>query len=364
MSFRLMKERIKQSGKSLYEEQVKDAQNILADGFIDDVSCSKHIFFWIAGENPQKGNQIYIKFYDRKYSSANGNTKLFLTHNNDKIEVGDYIYDEEENTYWICTESFHVDNIYYKGKFTQCNWYLRWQRPDGTILEYPCLDLNSTQYNSGESGNSTLKLGSAQHMEKVQANNDTISLSSPQRFYISRDNSIPYIITQNDTTASNYGKGICNITVTQDVRHEDKDRPDLVLCDYIDLLSHLPPPLPSEQTTDSNNEKVDSSQVENKNVHLKISYDGDNYIFAGGEYKTFTVIASDNNGDLIDDVSVQWSITALPEVKKYISYEILENNSLKIKSFYHASVIGTKILLTVSVNEISESIYVEIGGGI
>ena len=245
-----MKERIKHSGVSLYDEQIKDAQDILADGFTDDVSCAKHIFFWIAGENPQKGNHVYIKFYDRKYSSANGNMKSFLTHNNDKIEVGDYIYDEEENTYWICTESFHVDNIHYEGKFTQCNWYLRWQRPNGTILEYPCLDLNSTQYNSGESGNSTLKLGSAQHMEKVQANSDTISLASPQRFYVSRDNSIPYIITQNDTTASNYGKGICNITVTQDVRREDKDRPDLGICDYIDPSSPLPPtpPVPDETT--------------------------------------------------------------------------------------------------------------------
>ena len=193
MSLQLMKERIKQSGKSLYEEQIKDAQDILANGFTDDVSCAKHIFFWIAGENPQKGNPVYIKFYDRKYSSANGNMKSFLAHNNDKIEVGDYIYDEEENTYWICTESFHVDNIHYEGKFTQCNWFLRWQRPDGTILEYPCLDLNSTQYNSGESGNNTLKLGSAQHMEKVQANSDTIALASPQRFYVSRDNSIPYV---------------------------------------------------------------------------------------------------------------------------------------------------------------------------
>lgn len=245
-----MKERIKQSGKSLYDEQIKDAQDILVDGFTDDVSCAKHIFFWIAGENPQKGDHVYVKFYDRKYSSANGNMKSFLTHNNDKIEVGDYIYDEEENTYWICTESFHVDNIHYEGKFTQCNWRLRWQRPDGTILEYPCLDLNSTQYNSGESGNNTLKLGSAQHMEKVQANSDTISLASPQRFYVSRDNSIPYVITQNDTTASNYGKGICNITVTQDVRREDKDRPDLGICDYIDPSSPLPPtPQPPDETT-------------------------------------------------------------------------------------------------------------------
>jgi len=293
MSLQLMKERIKQSGKSLYEEQIKDAQDILADGFTDDVSCAKHIFFWIAGENPQKGNHVYIKFYDRKYSSANGNTKLFLTHNNDKIEVGDYIYDEEENTYWICTESFHVDNIHYEGKFTQCNWHLRWQRPDGAILEYPCLDLNSTQYNSGESGNNTLKLGSAQHMEKVQANSDTISLASPQRFYVSRDNSIPYVITQNDTTASNYGKGICNITVTQDVRREDKDRPDLGICDYIDPSSPLPPTPPEP------NETTDLRCVISGNTNLKNGY-----------RRSYTVTFSDKDGNVIDwqNINFIWNI--------------------------------------------------------
>jgi len=294
MSLQLMKERIKQSGNSLYDEQIKDAQNILADGFTDDVSCAKHIFFWIAGEHPQKGDHIYIKFYDRKYSSANGNMKSFLTHNNDKIEVGDYIYDEEENTYWICTESFHVDNIHYEGKFTQCNWSLRWQRPDGTILEYPCLDLNSTQYNSGESGNNTLKLGSAQHMEKVQANSDTISLASPQRFYVSRDNSIPYVITQNDTTASNYGKGICNITVTQDVRREDKDRPDLGICDYIDPFSPLPP------TSSEPDETTDLRCVISGSTNLKNGYK-----------RPYTVSFTDEHGNDIDwnHVNFKWNIT-------------------------------------------------------
>lgn len=249
MSLRLMKERIRQSGNSLYDEQVKDAQDALAYGFKDDVSCAEHIFFWIAGENPRKGRHLDIKFYDRKYSSANGNMQSFLTHNKDRIEVGDYIYDELENTYWICTEAFHVDNIHHEGKFTQCNWCLKWQRSDGTVLEYPCVDLNSTQYNSGESGNNIIRLGSAQHMETVQATEDTIALASPQRFYISRNYSIPYIVTQNDTTANNYGKGLCKVTVTQDLNHNSNDRPDLGICDYIEPASPLScPPTPDEMT--------------------------------------------------------------------------------------------------------------------
>ena len=99
-----MKERIKQSGNSLYDEQIKDAQDSLFYGFTDDVSYSKHVFFWIGGENPHKGKHLDIKFYDRKYSTVYGNLMSFLTMNTDKIEVGDYIYDEAESTYRICTE--------------------------------------------------------------------------------------------------------------------------------------------------------------------------------------------------------------------------------------------------------------------
>lgn len=347
-----MKERIKHSGVSLHDEQIKDAQDILIDGFTDDVSCAQHIFFWLAGENPQKGNHIYIKFYDRKYSSANGNIKSFLTHNNDKIEVGDYIYDEEENTYWICTESFHVDNIHYKGKFTQCNWYLRWQRPDGTILEYPCLDLNSTQYNSGESGNHTLKLGSAQHMEKVQANSDTISLASPQRIYVSRDNSIPYVITQNDTTAINYGKGICNITVTQDVRREDKDRPDLGICDYIDPSSSIPlaPQLPSE-TTD---------------LTANIEYRGKPVINIGGYSKTFSAKFLNSSGDILSNITPIWKVTTPDDiVNKYIHHSVTDGK-LCIKADYNEKLFDSKIRIDLSDPDklCSAYILVEFGGGI
>ena len=39
--------------------------------------------------------------------------------------------------------------------------FLKWQNENGEILEYPCNDINSTQYNSGESGDKTMTLGSA-----------------------------------------------------------------------------------------------------------------------------------------------------------------------------------------------------------
>ena len=267
MGLQHMKARVGNSGLTLLEEQIKDAQDALECGFYDDVSYAKEVFFWIPGDNPRKGEHVDIKFYDRQYSNANGVSQMFLTKHNDLVEVGDYVYDEADNSYWICTESFNINNVHYEGRFTLCNWVLRWQRPDGTILEYPCQDRNATQYNSGESGNGVMTLGSSQHMEMVQANEDTLALASPQRFYIDRGNKIPYVVTQNDSTAYNYGKGICQITVMQDVNREGIDRPDLGICDYI------PPANPSENDDETTVLTKDINGVIQGNKTLRVGFE-------------------------------------------------------------------------------------------
>lgn len=284
-----MKTRVFNSGATLLEEQIKDAQESLEYGFCDDVSYADKVFFWIPGENPCKGEHVDIKFHGREYSDANGVSQKFLTKHNDPVDVGDYIYNEADNSYWICTESFNINNIHYEGRFTECNWVLKWQRPDGTILEYPCQDMNATQYNSGEASNETIRWGSSQHMEMVQANEDTLALSSPQRFYIDRGNKIPYIVTQNDSTTYNYGKGICVITVMQDTNREGVDRPDLGICDYIS------PTAPSE----NNNETAVLNGVISGNDNLKLGFT-----------RTYTATLSDKDGNSIDwsDDDFYWNI--------------------------------------------------------
>ena len=300
MSLRLMKERFKQSGTTLYDEQIKDAQDILAYGFQDDVSYSKYIYFWIGGADPQKGEHIDIKLYDRKYCSANGITQKFLTKHTDKVDIGDYIYDEKEGTYWLCTESYNINDVHYEGKLTECNWYLRWQRADGVIVEYPAQDLNSTQYNSGESGNATITLGSAQHMETVQANEDTLALASPQRFYVSRNHTIPFVVTQNDSTALNYGtKGICRITVTQDVIR-DVDRPDLGICDYREIDTNTPSEEDPTTPPENPDEMTDLSATILGNKNLKVGFS-----------RTYTATITDVDGNAVEwDNTYSWNIVS------------------------------------------------------
>lgn len=227
------------SGGSLRNEYIQNTRQLLNDTFADDPSHTLGVYFWKLGLK-EYGNEspIDIRLYGRSFSAANGVTVKFQTPYNIPVVVGDVIYDTNEDAYLICTEAFNIDNIHYKGKFTLCNWMLKWQNKDGKILEYPCYDMNSTQYNSGEQSNTHFTIGSSQHMLTLPSDENTVALSTPQRFYLDKniDNPTSFIVTQNDTTSHNYGKkGLVKVTVYEYPNNSDSDRPDLGICDYIDI---------------------------------------------------------------------------------------------------------------------------------
>lgn len=327
MSLLLMKERMKNTGTTPRESKINDAHKLLHYDFEHDTSYADSVYFWIPGVEPKKGSHIAIKLYSKKYSSAAGLTVAFQTQITDIVEIGDYLYNELENTYWICTESFNVEGVHFQGKLTQCNWYLRWQKQDGSILEYPCQDINSTQYNSGVSGNNIVTLGSAQHMETVQATDDTLALASPQRFYISRTNTIPFIVTQNDTTAYNYGKGLCKITVTQDQNRSEKDRPDLGICDY-----HSPttPPAPLEP-----DETTDLSALITGGTTLRC-----------GRAKNWSVKFINREGKEVTNCDFKWNVIGATNVSQTINGHKIQ---LRIDE---EDCIGSSFLLSITVNNV------------
>lgn len=232
------------SGGSLRDEYIFNTRKLLSETFADDPSFTFNIYFWRLGlKEYQHERPIDIRLYGRKFSAANGVTVNFQTLHDTPVIVGDVIYDKNENEYLICTEAFNIDGIHYKGKFTLCNWILKWQKKDGTILEYPCYDMNSTQYNSGEQSNRNFTIGSSQHMITLPCDENTVELSTPQRFYLDKaiNNPTTFVVTQNDTTSYNYGKkGLVKVTVFEYQNNPDTDRPDLGICDYIDVSADKP----------------------------------------------------------------------------------------------------------------------------
>lgn len=231
--------RMSLSGGSLREESIFNTRELLKETFADDPSFTFNVYFWRLGLKDYKcENPIGIRLYGRTFSAANGVTVKFQSLFDTPVIVGDIIYDAKEDEYLICTEAFNIDDIHFKGKFTLCNWMLKWQNKEGKILEYPCYDMNTTQYNSGEQSNRNFTIESYQHMITLPCDENTVELSSPQRFYLDKAtvNPTTFIVTQNDTTSYNYGKkGLVKLTVYAYPNNSTTDRPDLGICDYIDF---------------------------------------------------------------------------------------------------------------------------------
>ena len=287
------------SGGSLRKESIFNTRELLKETFADDPSFNSGVYFWRLGlKEYQHESPVGIRLYSRSYSAANGVTVKFQTLYENPVVVGDVVYDINENEYLICTEAFNIDNIHYKGKFTLCNWILKWQKKDGTILEYPCYDMNSTQYNSGEQSNTHFTIGSSQHMITLPSDENTIALNTPQRFYLDKntDNPTSFIVTQNDTTSHNYGKkGLVKLTVYEHPNNSETDRPDLGICDYIDM---------SAGSKDAGTTVKEDCCKASKTV---IKYDT-NVIKSGGDSQIFVGKFYDDMGNEVVDVIPHWTV--------------------------------------------------------
>ena len=287
---------------------------------------------WEFGVLPEDFVEQPIKLYNRKYSSANGFTVQYETLWDKAIPIGTVLYDKKRNEYQLCTESFDKDEILNNGKLTRCNGWLKWQDKEGKVYEYPIFDINSTQYNSGVESSKIMVLGSTQHMLSITADENTISLRHDMRFFLDRNKVEPTVfkLTQNDTTALNYDKGILHLTVTEDQYNPDTDNIDEWLCDYVK---------PSVKSD------------------IEIEYLGNPNVRIGGSYKIFTAVSLN---------PVTWDIIAENDIKnQLIIATVPTENKCKIKCNLEESLIGKSFTLqcTDSNGNIA-SVLVEIVGGV
>lgn len=260
----------------------------------------------------------------------------------DWIECGDYL--EYDNMHWLCLNSFSFHKLYCRATFMSCDWKIYWINDNGEIKSQYVIDQNSTQYNSGETNSQTMTLGSAQHMLRMQCNEDTVLLDTPKRFAIDKNKINPtcYKITQNDNSAYNYGKGLCCITVTEDKFNSDTDKlveldngKSVWICDYM----HITPPLP-----DVPEKAEDLSAQILGNIHLK-----------SGIPRTYHVNFKNSLGDTVNwnDVNFSWNI-----ISDFDIQTASENNWIEI-STDNDSLIGESFLLQILMdNKLAEEIEV------
>ncbi len=271
-----MLSRMKLDGNSIRQSKINDAKILMANQLETDPSYNEYFVIWEHDVDAEDFVEQPIKLYNRKYSSANGYTVQFETLIGKTIPIGTVLYDTDEQIYYLCTESFNKDKILNNGKLTRCNNFLKWQDDSGKIFEYPVFDINSTQYNSGVQGDKVMTLGSTQHMLTITADENTIALDHDKRFFNDRNTKSPTVfkLTQNDTTALNYDKGLLHITITEDEYDPKTDSIENWLCDYIKPNSPTP---------------------------IEIIYTGKPVIRIGGSAKTFTANTAEDVAWAIDD---------------------------------------------------------------
>lgn len=278
------------------------------------------------------------RIFDRKFvDTIHHKITVETILNKDWIECGDYL--EYEGMVWLCLNSYSFHKLYCHATFMSCDWKIYWINENGELKSQYVIDQNSTQYNSGETGNSTMTLGSAQHMLKMQCNDDTVILDSPMRFAIDKNIKKPtcYKVTQNDNTAYNYGKGLCCVTVTETPLNTESDKlitlddgTQVWICDYVEITPL--PPTPSEP-----DEMTDLRCVISGNTNLKNGY-----------RRTYTATFSDKDGNPVDwqDVDYQWNVVSDFEVKHTI------NNNKMTVSVNDENLIGGSFFVSVCVGEI------------
>jgi hypothetical protein len=275
--------------------------------------------FWNFGKEMQ--TPVRLEVVDEKYSDVNGDVLKATSLLSTPLKVGNILYRPDIDEYYLCKESYKKSRMFYKCALVRCNYWMKWQDKNAKIYEYPVFEINSTQYNSGESGDKTITLGSSQHLVTITADENTILLDHGQRVFWDRNavNPTVFKITQNDTTAMNYDKGLLKITIAEDERNPNRDSIENWLCDYYEV---------SEVT---------------------ILYDGQSTIRAGGT-KTLMVDT---------DKTVVWS------VEGDIAAEIIpDGNSAKIKCPNNHSYIDKEIIVKAVVEEAEDICKLTVTGGV
>ena len=315
-----MKMLIDNKGGNIRQSKINDGKLLMNNQIMTDPSYNPNMVFWQFGIDTDDLEPVPIKTFNEKYSAANGVNLQFDALIDSPIVIGDLLYDKNRDIHWICIESYNRDEILCAGKLVRCNYIMKWQDDNKNIFEYPVFEINSTQYNSGEFGDKTMTLGGSQHLITAIADKNTIALNNGQRFFWDRNTINPTVfkLTQNDTTAMNYDKGLVKITVAEDQYNPKTDSIENWLCDYFKVST------------------------------VTITYSGNPTIRVGGT-KTLKVDTTE---------TVAWSVES--DIGATI---IPDGNSVKVKCTNNIGYVGKTITVKATVgNSVGECLLTVIGG--
>ncbi len=256
------------------------------------------------------------------------------------LHSGNYIFFEDE--YWLIDGRPGNNGEYEKAVLKECQYKIKWQKDDGTIIERWANFTSASKYDIGESGNSTIILSSNNFTILIPHDADGLTIDEKRIFVDTSE--IPkkvFKITRNDDVLFLHGNhgGTLSLIADKTEFNPNKDNQELRICDYIDPSSPLPP-TPSEP-----DETTDLRCVISGNTNLKNGY-----------YRKFTVTFSDNDENTVDwqDVDYQWNVKSDFDVKQTITDNKItvsvNDENLIGGSFFVQIIIGGAVLSEIKVN--------------
>lgn len=222
------------------------------------------------------------------------------------LHSGDYIFFEDE--YWIVDGRPGNNKSYEKATLKECQYKLRWQKDDGTIIERWVNLTSSSKYDVGENGNNTIILSSNNYLIIMPNDKDSMTIEGKRVFIDLSD--VPekvFKITRNDDVLFAHGShgGTLNLIADKTEFNKETDNQELRLCDYIDSTHPTPP---SEPTTPDETEDLSATISGTTNLRIGVT-------------RTYTATLSDMDGNAVqwDDAKYGWNVVSDFDVNQSVT---------------------------------------------
>lgn len=252
------------------------------------------------------------------------------------LHSGDYVFFEDE--YWIVDGRPGNNKIYEKATLKECQYKLRWQKDDGSIIERFANFTSSSKYDVGEDAGKTIVLSSNNYLIIMPNDKDSMTIEGKRVFIDLSD--VPekvFKITRNDDVLFNHHGhgGTLNLIADKVELNKDKDNQELGICSYIPISTPTPP-----QPSKPNETAVLNANISG-NKNLKIGFS-----------RTYTVNFTDESGNEIDwnDVGFSWNV--MSDFDSGLIDQTVSGNTIKL-SVDDENLIGGSFILSVVMDTVT-----------
>ena len=220
------------------------------------------------------------------------------------VKAGMYVF--FENRYWIIDGYPGNNGIYEKVTAKLCQYNLKWQLSTGEIVERWVNLMSASKYDIGESGGSTIVLSSNNYTVLIGYDEKALELEGKRVFIDKRDTKPTKVfkLTRNDDVLYDYGEhgSVLSFICDKGELNTTEDNQELRVCNY-----HSPTTSPSPTDPPETDETAVLSATINGNSEIKYGYN-----------RTYTVIFTDKNGNVVDNSDFTWNVVSGFEVAQTV----------------------------------------------